>query len=106
MPASRRAMLAATAASALAGCEGPASVTSGGPSSSAASRAAVGSGPPSHPPPTAPAAPVVPAVTRAQIVARYGRLKPHIWGFDAPGVVRALPATRRVIALTFDACGG
>jgi peptidoglycan/xylan/chitin deacetylase (PgdA/CDA1 family) len=45
-------------------------------------------------------------VTRAQIVARYGRLKPHTWGFDAPGVVRALPTTRRVIALTFDACGG
>ena len=100
-------MLAATATSALAGCEGPASVTSGGPSAHVASRAAAGSGTLSHSPPTAPAAaPVVPAVTRAQIVARYGRLKPHTWGFDAPGVVRALPATQRVIALTFDACGG
>jgi peptidoglycan/xylan/chitin deacetylase (PgdA/CDA1 family) len=39
-------------------------------------------------------------------VARYGHLKPRTWGFDAPGVVRALPTTRRVIALTFDACGG
>jgi peptidoglycan/xylan/chitin deacetylase (PgdA/CDA1 family) len=49
---------------------------------------------------------VAPAVTRAQVVARYGQLKPHTWGFDAPGVVRVVPATGRVIALTFDACGG
>jgi peptidoglycan/xylan/chitin deacetylase (PgdA/CDA1 family) len=45
-------------------------------------------------------------VTRAQIAARYGHLRPRTWGFGGPGVVRALPATRRVIALTFDACGG
>ncbi len=45
-------------------------------------------------------------MTRAQVVARYGRLKPHTWGFGAPGVVRVLPTTQRVIALTFDACGG
>jgi hypothetical protein len=49
---------------------------------------------------------VAPAVTRAQVVARYGHLKPRTWGFEAPGVVRALPTTDRVIALTFDACGG
>ncbi len=46
------------------------------------------------------------AVTRADIVARYGHAVPHTWGFDAPAVVHALPTTRRVIALTFDACGG
>jgi len=40
------------------------------------------------------------------VVARYGHLKPRTWGFEAPGVVRTLPTTRRVIALTFDACGG
>jgi peptidoglycan/xylan/chitin deacetylase (PgdA/CDA1 family) len=45
-------------------------------------------------------------VTRTQIVTVYGHLKPRTWGFGGPGVVRALPATRRVIALTFDACGG
>jgi peptidoglycan/xylan/chitin deacetylase (PgdA/CDA1 family) len=45
-------------------------------------------------------------MTRARVVARYGRLKPRTWGFDAPGVVRVLPTTQRVIALTFDACGG
>jgi peptidoglycan/xylan/chitin deacetylase (PgdA/CDA1 family) len=97
-------MLAAMAASALAGCAGPASATGGGPSTSGASRAATGSGTPGLAPQTAPAA--APAVTRAQIVARYGHLKPRTWGFEAPGVVRALPTTQRVIALTFDACGG
>ena len=104
MPASRRTMLAAMAASALSGCMGPASVISGGPSASGASRAATGSGAPSPAPQTALTA--APAMTRAQVVARYGYLKPHTWGFGAPGVVRALPATQRVIALTFDACGG
>jgi peptidoglycan/xylan/chitin deacetylase (PgdA/CDA1 family) len=46
------------------------------------------------------------AVSRAQVVAEYGRLRPHYWGFGAPGVLRHLPTNRRVIALTFDACGG
>jgi peptidoglycan/xylan/chitin deacetylase (PgdA/CDA1 family) len=104
MPASRRAMLAALAAAALAGCEGRASVTSGGRASPGAPRAAAGSGTPDVAPQTAPAA--APVVTRAQVVARYGRLKPRTWGVEGPGVVRALPTTRRVIALTFDACGG
>jgi len=48
----------------------------------------------------------VPAVTRAEIVARYAHAVPHTWGFDAPGVVHALPTTKHEIALTFDACGG
>jgi peptidoglycan/xylan/chitin deacetylase (PgdA/CDA1 family) len=39
-------------------------------------------------------------------VARYGHLRPNTWGFGGPGVVRDLPTSRRVIALTFDACGG
>lgn len=39
-------------------------------------------------------------------MARYGHAVPHTWGFDAPAVVHALPTARRVIALTFDACGG
>jgi peptidoglycan/xylan/chitin deacetylase (PgdA/CDA1 family) len=45
-------------------------------------------------------------LTRAQVVAGYGRLRPRSWGFGGPGVVRALPTRQRVIALTFDACGG
>ncbi len=47
-----------------------------------------------------------PSLRRRPRWARYGRLKPHTWGFGAPGVVRVLPTTQRVIALTFDACGG
>jgi peptidoglycan/xylan/chitin deacetylase (PgdA/CDA1 family) len=39
-------------------------------------------------------------------VARYGDLRPRTWGFGGPGVVRHLPTSRRLIALTFDACGG
>jgi peptidoglycan/xylan/chitin deacetylase (PgdA/CDA1 family) len=104
MPSSRRAVLAGLAASALAGCAGPASATSGSPSTPGAPRSATGSGTPGLAPQTAPAA--APAVTRAQVVARYGHLEPRTWGFEAPGVVRALPTTQRVIALTFDACGG
>nr|MDQ2813022.1 polysaccharide deacetylase family protein [Actinomycetota bacterium] len=45
-------------------------------------------------------------LTRADVVARYGHLRPQTWGFGGPGVVRDLPTSRRVIALTFDACGG
>jgi peptidoglycan/xylan/chitin deacetylase (PgdA/CDA1 family) len=96
-------MLAAMATGALAGCEGRAGVTSGGRSSPGAARAAAGSSTPDLARQTAPAAAVV---TRAQIVARYGRLRPRTWGVEGPGVVRVLPATRRVIALTLDACGG
>jgi peptidoglycan/xylan/chitin deacetylase (PgdA/CDA1 family) len=48
----------------------------------------------------------VPVLTRAQVVARYGHLRPDTWGFGGPGVVRDLRTSRRVIALTFDACGG
>lgn len=84
MPASRRTVLAAVA-TALAGCASPAIRRTRSAS---------------------PATAVTPIVSRAQVVARYGRLKPRIWGFAAPGVVRALPTAGRVIALTFDACGG
>ena len=104
MDSSRRVMLAAMAASALAGCAGPGSDTSGGPTSSSAPRAATGSGTPDRLRQAAPAVAI--AVTRAQVVARYGHLKPRSWGLEAPGVVQALPTARRVIALTFDACGG
>jgi peptidoglycan/xylan/chitin deacetylase (PgdA/CDA1 family) len=104
MPSSRRAVLAAMAAGALAGCARLGSDAGGGPSPSSAPRATTGGGTPSLVRQTAPAA--APMVSRAQVVARYGHLKPHTWGFEAPGVVHALPTTRRVIALTFDACGG
>ncbi|MGW1158687.1 polysaccharide deacetylase family protein [Streptomyces sp. NPDC002513] len=103
----RRALLAAMAGGVLAGCSGP------GKSASGATTPAPGS-------PTAPTVPVAPAkgtpsagpsataptVSRAEIVARYRHAVPHTWGFDAPGVVHALPSGRRAVALTFDACGG
>ncbi|MCW7945103.1 polysaccharide deacetylase [Streptomyces hygroscopicus] len=100
MTPSRRAVLAALAGSALAGCAGPKSDTSGGHSAAPApsSPAASATGTPSGA--------AAPAFTRAEIVARYGRAVPHTWGFEAPGVVHKLPTTKRVIALTFDACGG
>ncbi|GAX57220.1 polysaccharide deacetylase family protein [Streptomyces olivochromogenes] len=114
MTPSRRAVLAAMAGGALAGCAGPQSTANrsasdtGSPSTSAA--IAPGTSTPGSSPsataPTATAPSASRAVTRADIVARYGHAVPHTWGFDAPAVVHALPTTRRVIALTFDACGG
>ncbi|MER6734526.1 polysaccharide deacetylase family protein [Streptomyces puniciscabiei] len=109
MSAGRRAVLAVMAGGLLAGCTG---TKNGGGASAASSSGPAGTGageaatptPGAHPSATASAA--RPAVTRAEIVARYGRSAPHTWGFDAPGVVHSLPHTTRDIALTFDACGG
>ncbi|MER7688904.1 polysaccharide deacetylase family protein [Streptomyces sp. NPDC097610] len=109
MTPSRRALLAAMAGGVLAGCAGPQSTVDRGASvtGSPSTTAAIASGtstPGASPSATAPTASR--AVTRADIVARYGHAVPHTWGFDAPAVVHALPTARRVIALTFDACGG
>lgn len=102
----RRAVLAAVAGSVLTGCAGPGSGSGGasrsGPSPTSGAQGAA----------TAAAAPsatvraAVPPVTRAGIVARFGHTVPRTWGFDGPGVVHALPTRKRVMALTFDACGG
>ncbi|SEO54028.1 Peptidoglycan/xylan/chitin deacetylase, PgdA/CDA1 family [Actinacidiphila rubida] len=107
MSLSRRVVLAAVGGSVLAGCAGP-----GHP-------AGTGTGAPATPPGRAgaSAAPTRGAgarrhaiaelpVTRAEIVARYGHRRPRSWGFDAPGVLRTLPAGSPRTALTFDACGG
>ncbi|MFJ7904540.1 polysaccharide deacetylase family protein [Streptomyces sp. NPDC096198] len=99
MTTRRRTLLAAMAGGVLAGCSGPEKSMSGGAPSASGS-------------PTAPAVPTTrpsataPAVTRAEIVARYGHSAPRSWGFEAPGVVQRLPRGTRAIALTFDACGG
>ncbi|WP_322763204.1 polysaccharide deacetylase family protein [Frankia sp. Cr2] len=46
-------------------------------------------------------------MTRDEVVARYGSIRPVAWGLDVPGVTTMLPPTTgRTIALTFDACGG
>lgn len=105
MPSSRRAVLVAMATGALAGCAGRAGSPAGAPTAPAVAPTATGAGTP-NPPSHATTATAAPAATRAAIVARYGHRKPHYWGFGAPGVLRALPTAQRVIALTFDACGG
>jgi peptidoglycan/xylan/chitin deacetylase (PgdA/CDA1 family) len=104
MIASRRTVLAALTAGALTGCDRSGRLAGGGRVASAAPAAAAGSCAPGTVPPAVPPAAAV--LTRAQVVARYGHLRPHTWGFGGPGVVRELHASRRVIALTFDACGG
>jgi peptidoglycan/xylan/chitin deacetylase (PgdA/CDA1 family) len=110
----RRAVLAALAAGTLAGCGRVTNLGSGGPVAAAApfpSPALAGTGPASASPSavataTATASPSAVGLSRAEVVARYGELRPDYWGFGGPGVVRDLPTTRRVVALTFDACGG
>ncbi len=99
----RRAVLVTLAAGALAGCD----VDRGGHPAAAVTRPSpVEAGPSRAAPPVVASAPAALAVSRAQVVAEFGRLTPHYWGFGAPGVLRRLPTSRRVIALTFDACGG
>jgi peptidoglycan/xylan/chitin deacetylase (PgdA/CDA1 family) len=44
--------------------------------------------------------------TREDVVARYAGVAPTAFGLDVPGVVNRLPTSERVVALTFDACGG
>jgi len=99
------AALVTGAAGALAGCARLSTTASGHPSASVAVPRSVVFTPAPAPTPT-PTLQAAPAVTRAQVVARYGQLSPHYWGFGAPGVLRHAPAGGRVIALTFDACGG
>ena len=100
MIASRRAVLAALAAGPLADCGRPADLPAGVQAASSRPSPAAGI----RTPRTVPSA--APVLTRAQVVARYGHLRPHSWGFGGPGVIRDLAMSRRVIALTFDACGG
>lgn len=45
-------------------------------------------------------------VDLAQIKKRYENQQPHHWGEKVPGVIQRLPTQEKVIALTFDACGG
>ncbi|WP_079161112.1 polysaccharide deacetylase family protein [Streptomyces fodineus] len=107
MTAGRRAVLAALAGGLLAGCAG---AKNGAAAPGSSATPGTGGGATTQPTPgsvpSATASAAHPPVTRAEIVARYGRSTPHTWGFDAPGVVHSLPHTTRDIALTFDACGG
>ncbi|WP_242606714.1 polysaccharide deacetylase family protein [Protofrankia symbiont of Coriaria ruscifolia] len=49
---------------------------------------------------------VTAGVTRDEVIARYRDVRASAWGIDVPGVTTVLPTTDKVIALTFDACGG
>ncbi|MDF3289553.1 polysaccharide deacetylase family protein [Streptomyces silvisoli] len=97
MSVSRRTVLAVMAGGVLAGC--------GTARNTAASASPTPTATPSAELTPSVAQPAVP--TRADEVARYGRLAPTKWGLDGvPGMVSRLPAGHRATALTFDACGG
>ena len=44
--------------------------------------------------------------TRAAVIARYAGQTPSEWGLTTTGVIQRLGTTDKVVALTFDACGG
>jgi peptidoglycan/xylan/chitin deacetylase (PgdA/CDA1 family) len=44
--------------------------------------------------------------TREQIIAKFSGRVPHEWGEVVPGVKTRLHTNQKVMALTFDACGG
>lgn len=107
MSLTRRAVLTALAAAGLAGCD----ARPGPPGASLTARTTQSDiEPPSRTPragrAAATARAAAPEVTRAAAIARYGSARPSDWGFDAPGVLTALPPAQRAVALTFDACGG
>ena len=98
MLASRREVLGVMALGALTGCADPGRTASSAPATASRSVAAT--------PSPSPSPSMATTLSRAEVVARYGDLTPHTWGFGGPGVVRSVPATGRAVALTFDACGG
>ncbi|MDJ0343053.1 polysaccharide deacetylase family protein [Streptomyces sp. H10-C2] len=105
MSLSRRALLTVVAGGFLAGCESAPDPTARTVPPPTVARPTDGPARTPSPVPSSPGA--VPRVTRAEMVAQYGRTKATTWGFTAPGVVTELPsAARPAIALTFDACGG
>ena len=61
--------------------------------------------PPSTAPPVAPVT-TPPGPSREDVVGRYAAVAPTAFGLEVPGVVNRLPTQERVVALTFDACGG
>jgi len=103
--ASRRAVLTVLAAGAVAGCSRAVGVSANRAAAPDLSPTRTGT-PQASPTATASTPAAAVALTRDEVVARYGGLAPRSWGFGGPGVVRGLGTTRRVVALTFDACGG
>jgi peptidoglycan/xylan/chitin deacetylase (PgdA/CDA1 family) len=106
----RRTFLLGTVSYAVVGCS-PAPPE---PTHSASSVPAATSDPPASPDP-APTPSRQPArqpdngtdrISRKALIRRYSGKKPTAWGEAVPRVVRRLPTTDRVVALTLDACGG
>lgn len=107
MAVSRRVVLTALTSGALAGCQAmshrapgpvqsPAQVPLGAATPSSSGRVEAAR--------QLAAVPALPS--RAQTVARYAGVEPRAWGMSVPGVTTGLPGGRRLLALTFDACGG
>lgn len=46
------------------------------------------------------------AESTRDIAARFAKERPAAWGMDLPGILRRASVEDRVVALTFDACGG
>jgi peptidoglycan/xylan/chitin deacetylase (PgdA/CDA1 family) len=112
----RRAALGLGVGGVLAGCAGmlqPASHGAGGEGIPATDATSTPSAPATIGPTTSGTGPAAwvtgqpGAATLAELEARYDGLAPRDWGLQVPGVVRSIPADgAKVVALTFDACGG
>ncbi|MGH3429226.1 MAG: polysaccharide deacetylase family protein [Mycobacteriales bacterium] len=92
MAHSRRTLLAAAGLGMLSACAPRRALRSGAASGARST-------PPKSPSPSLP-------VSREQVVARFGGAKPTRWGMDFPGITTRLATSEKVVALTFDACGG
>ena len=110
--ASRRAFIGIALAGVLASCSSPSAQDSSrraptaGDGSEPPGSGVPGTPAPQSSPPARTGEPTAREVTRAEIVARYAGVEPVAWGLEVPGVVNRLPTQDRVVALTFDACGG
>ncbi len=99
----RRALVGATLAGALAGCARPA--TSGGANPSPTTSATPGSASPSETPSSTPTpSPTWQLPAKEQIVAEFREAKAKQWGWKVTGVVNR--TRHKHVTLTFDACGG
>jgi peptidoglycan/xylan/chitin deacetylase (PgdA/CDA1 family) len=104
---SRRAIVTGLAAAAVSMVAGCAPSQARGPvdgSGTAGPLVTPDASPTGAPVPTDSPAPDGPS--RAEIVARYGSLRPSAWGLQLPGMTGTIPGTGPRLALTFDACGG
>ena len=112
---SRRAALGVGVGALLAACAAPHAASRpvphtalGRPPEASPSPSASASSPATATPTATPTATGGPAAaTLAELEARYDGIPPQAWGLQVPGVVRSIPAGgAKVVALTFDACGG